>query len=149
MGDFRTQSTTLTVMTTRNYTARIGHQISVFIENRPGTLGAVIDVLRENKVNMLALSLSEGLEIGYLRIAVDKLDVARECLKKSGHLVLEREVLLFEVPNTPGGLAAVVDQLARNGVNIEYAYSANSPSSDRSMIVVRVTDPRGALALLG
>lgn len=135
-------------MSSSSYSARIGHQISVFIENRPGTLGSVIDVLRENKVNMLALSLSEGLEIGYLRIAVDKLSEAKTCLQQSGHLVLEREVLLFEVNNTPGGLAAVVDQLAQKGVNIEYAYSANSPAPDRSMIVVRVTDPHGALALL-
>lgn len=135
-------------MSPKSYTARIGHQISVFIENRPGTLGSVIDALRASEVNMLALSLSEGLEIGYLRIAVDKLDEARTCLKNAGHLVLEREVLLLEVPNTPGGLAAVVDQFARKGVNIEYAYSANSPAHDTSMIVVRVSDPRGALALL-
>jgi len=135
-------------MNSKSYTARIGHQISVFIENRPGTLGQVIDILRENKVNMLALSLSEGLEIGYLRITVDKLAEARSCLQQAAQLVLEREVLLIEVDNSPGGLAAVVDQLAKKGVNIEYAYSANSPAPDRSMIVVRVADPQGALVLL-
>jgi hypothetical protein len=91
-------------MNAKLFTARIGHQISVFIENRPGTLGSVIDVLRENNINMLALSLSEGLEIGYLRVTVDNLAEARLCLQKSGHLVLEREVLLLEVANEPGGL---------------------------------------------
>jgi len=135
-------------MNSKSYSARIGHQISVFVENRPGTLGSVIDILRENKVNMLALSLSEGLEIGYLRITVDKLAEAKACLQKAGQLVLEREVLLIEVDHTPGGLAAVVDQLAQKGVNIEYAYSANSPAPNRSMIVVRVTDHQGVLALL-
>lgn len=130
------------------FTVRTGHQISVFIENRPGTLGSVIDVLREAGVNMLALSLSEGLEIGYLRITVDRLDAAKTALQKSGHLVLDREVLLVEVSNRPGGLASVVDELARRGINIEYAYSANSPAPDRSMIIVRVPDPAGALRLL-
>jgi len=135
-------------MNSKSYSARIGHQISVFVENRPGTLGGVIDILRENKVNMLALSLSEGLEIGYLRITVDKLAEAKASLQQAGQLVLEREVLLIEVDNSPGALAAVVDQLAKRGVNIEYAYSANSPAPNRSMIVVRVTDPQGALVLL-
>jgi len=134
--------------TAKKYTARIGHQISVFIENRPGTLGAVIDVLRENNINMLALTLSEGLEIGYLRITVDKLEEAKSCLQKSGHLVLEREVLLLEVANVPGGLAAAIDALAGNGINVEYAYSADSPTPASSMIIVRVADPAAALAVL-
>ena len=135
-------------MENTHYAARLGYQISVFIENRPGTLGSVIDVLRENNVNMLALTLSEGLDIGYLRIAVDKLDDARDCLKKANHLVLEREVLLLEVSNKPGGLAEVIDTLARKKINVEYAYSANSPSGDRSMIVVRVADPAAVLKVL-
>ena len=99
------------------YVAKIGHQISVFIENHPGTLGSVVDVLRENNVNMLALTLSEGQDIGYLRIAVDQLDAARDCLKQAGHLVLERDVLLLEVSDQPGGLAAAVDHLARCDIN--------------------------------
>ena len=133
---------------TKLYSARIGHQISVFLENRPGTLRDVIDVLREGGINMLAIALSEGIDIGYLRVAVDKLTEARECLKLKGYLVLEREVLLLDVVNAPGGLASVIDRLAAGGVNVEYAYSANSPSPGRSMIVVRVADPVAALAIL-
>lgn len=130
------------------HAVRIGHQISVFLENRPGTLRAVIDVLREAGVNLLALSLSEGLEIGYLRVTVDKLDVARNALSKAGHLVLEREVLLLEVANRPGGLASVIDRLSAANINIEYAYSADSPTPLTSMIVVRVADPAAALQVL-
>ncbi len=128
--------------------ARLGHQISVFLENRPGTLGSVIDVLREGGINMLALSLSEGLEIGYLRVTVDKLADARNALQKSGHLVLEREVLLLEVVNEPGGLAAAIDRLATANINVEYAYSADSPTPKTSMIVIRVADPSAAIKLL-
>jgi hypothetical protein len=136
-------------MNSTSYSVRIGHQISVFIENRPGTLGGVIDSLREGGVNMLALSLSEGLDIGYLRITVDDLAAARAALQGAGQLVLERAVLLVEVDNAPGGLAAVIDRLAAAAINVEYAYSANSPSSDRSMIVLRVAHPEAAVAALG
>lgn len=130
------------------YSARLGHQISVFIENRPGSLAEVIDILRDKQVNMFALSLNEGLDIGYLRITVDKLDLAKKTLENAGHLVLDREVVLLEVANQPGGFAAASDRWAKSGINIEYAYSATSPSPDRSVIVVRVADPRKALAVL-
>lgn len=130
------------------YSAKIGHQISVFIENRPGSLAQVIDILRDAKVNMLALALNEGLDIGYLRVTVDKLDVAKKALEAAEHLVLDREVILLEVANKPGGFAAASDRWAKNAINIEYAYSATSPSPDRSIIVVRVADAKKALAIL-
>lgn len=128
--------------------ATTGHQISVFIENRPGALGEVIDILRENGINMLALSLSEGIDIGYLRIAVDKLEEAKACLEEKGHLVLDKQVILLEVANKPGGLASAIDRWASAGINIEYAYSANSPGAEASLIVVRVPDVAKALAAL-
>lgn len=130
------------------HTATVGHQISVFIENRPGTLGAVIDTLREHGINMRALSLSEGIDIGYLRIAVDDLSRARTCLEAAGHLVLDKPVLFLEVANRPGGLASAIDRLAAAGINIEYAYSANSPGQDTSLIVVKVPDVDRAMAVL-
>lgn len=132
----------------RLFSARAGHQITVFIENKPGTLAAVIDRLRDGNVNMLALSLNEGLDIGYLRIAVDKLAAAKKILDEAGHLVIDHTVVLLEVANEPGGLAAASDRWARAGINIEYAYSATSPSPDRSVIVVRVNDPKRAIAVL-
>ena len=46
------------------FSAKIGREISIFIENRPGTLSGVIDTLREAGVNMLALSMSEGQDAG-------------------------------------------------------------------------------------
>ena len=130
------------------YSAKIGHQISVFIENRPGAMAQVMDILRDAKVNMLALALNEGLDIGYLRITVDQLAAAKKALESAEHLVIEREVILLEVVNKPGGFAAAGDRLAKAGINIEYAYSATSPSSDRSVIVVRVGDAKKALAVL-
>jgi hypothetical protein len=130
------------------YRVRAGKQISIFIDNRVGALAEVIDVLRDTGVNMLALSLSEGLEIGYLRITVDRLGTAVEVLGEAGHLVYERDVLLLEVANAPGGLARGIDALAKAGINIEYAYSATGPGADRSLIVVRVADVPGALAIL-
>ena len=130
------------------YSARIGKQISVFLENRPGTLSGVIDRLREQGVNMLALSLSEGLEVGYLRIIVDDHKKAVRVLRDKGQLVIERDVILLEVANAPGGMASAIDAWAKAGLNIEYAYSATGPGSDVSLIVARLNDTEAALRAL-
>lgn len=130
------------------FSAKAGKQISIFIDNRPGSLAAVIDLLRENDINMTALSLSEGLEIGYLRIIVDNPGKAKRVLHGKGHLVIERDVLLLDVANEPGGMAAAIDKLARAGVNVEYAYSGNSLSNTHSVIIVRVGNTRAALRVL-
>lgn len=132
----------------RLFSAKLGHQITVYIENKPGSLAAVIDRLRDASVNMFALSLNEGLDIGYLRITVDKLAVAKKILDEAGHLVIDHTVVLLTVANEPGGFATASDRWAKAGINIEYAYSATSPSPDRSVIVVRVNDTKRAIALL-
>ena len=130
------------------FSAKPGRQISVFIENRPGTLSEVIDILREEGVNMLSLSLSEGLDHGYLRITVDRHERAVAVLQRTGHLVIERDVVLLEVANAPGGLAAAIDRWAKAGINLEYAYSATGPGAERSLIIAHVSDLPKALAAL-
>lgn len=130
------------------FSAKPGMQISIFLENRPGTLSEVIDLLREHGINMLALSLSEGLDIGYLRIIVDDHPKAVEVLRRHGHLVIEREVALLAVANEPGGLASAVDVWAKAGINVEYAYSADDAQADQSLIIARVNDLSKAIKAL-
>lgn len=130
------------------FSAKAGKQISVFLENRPGTLSDVIDTLREGGVNMMALSLSEGLDIGYLRIIVNDHEAAVKLLKAKGQLVIERDVVLLAVANQPGGLASAIDVWAKAGINVEYAYSADDAAPERSLIVARVNDVKKALAAL-
>lgn len=134
--------------TKKLFSAKAGKQISVFLENRPGTLSEVIDLLREKGINMLALSLSEGLDIGYLRIIVDHHERAVAELRAKGHLVIERDVALLAVANEPGGLASAIDVWAKAGINVEYAYSADDAHPDQSLIVARVNDLAKAIQAL-
>ncbi len=132
-------------MSNKLFSAKAGKQISVFLENRPGTLSEVINALREGGVNMMALSLSEGLDIGYLRIIVDHHEEAVKLLRAKGQLVIEREVALLTVANEPGGLARAIEVWAKSGINVEYAYSADDAAPDRSLIVARVNDVAKAI----
>ncbi len=132
-------------MSTKLFSAKAGKQISVFLENRPGTLSEVINALRDGGVNMMALSLSEGLDIGYLRIIVDHHEAAVQLLRAKGQLVIERDVALLTVANEPGGLARAIEVWAKAGINVEYAYSADDAAPDRSLIVARVNDVAKAI----
>ncbi len=135
-------------MSTTLFSAEPGKQITVFLENRPGTLSAVIETLRASHLNMRALSLSEGLDVGYLRIIADKHDEAVVALRKAGHMLLERDVVLLTVANKPGGLAGAIKKWADAGVNVEYAYSADDDNVEQSLIVARVNDIPKAISVV-
>ena len=130
------------------FSAKIGQEISIFIENRPGTLSSVIDTLREAQVNMIALSMSEGQDAGYVRIIADRVPAAVKALEGARHLLRVRDVVLIEVANQPGGMAAAIDRWARAGINIDYAYSATGAGADHSLIVAKVPDAARAIAAL-
>lgn len=115
-------------------------QLSVFLDDRPGTLAGVAELLGSHGINLFALSLAEGIGHGYVRMVVDRHDEAKQILHDAGELTMEREVLLVEMPNRPGSLGQVARALSDYRINIEYAYCASGPNVDRGLIVVR-TDP--------
>lgn len=125
-----------------------GRQISVFLDDEPGTLANVSELLGKNGVNIHALSLAEGVGHGYVRMVVDKPDVAVRVLAAAEQLTMEREVILLELSNLPGSLGRVARALADARINLEYAYCAAGPSVDRGLIVVRVSDTKKAVGVL-
>ena len=60
------------------------NQVSVFIENRQGRLGEVLQVLKDNDVNILSISLADTTEYGLLRLIVNKPEHARDVLLEAG-----------------------------------------------------------------
>ena len=72
-------------------------QLSVFIENREGRLAEVLQVLKENEVNMLSLSLADTSEYGLLRLIVLKADTAKKALGGKGFSAMLSEVLAVQL----------------------------------------------------
>lgn len=128
---------------------RVWRQISVFLEDRPGTLGDVCRRLGDAGVNIWALSLAEGIGHGYVRMICDDPDRAAEVLRRENYLFFEKEVLLLGLPNTPGSLAQMAAQLGAAGINIEYLYCASSPQVAVGLVVIRVDQPETAMRVLG
>ena len=94
-------------------------QLSVFLENKPGTLKAMTDVLSRNSIDMRALSLAETKDFGIVRIIVDDVYKTTTALKDAGFVHTVTPVLGVAIPDEPGGLAQVLGVLSEAQVNAE------------------------------
>lgn len=123
-------------------------QISVFIENQPGRLTEVADLLAQSKVDITALSLADTSDFGILRLIVDQPDVAQQALREGGFIVKSTEVLAVAMTDQPGGLASVLKTIADAGISIEYMYAFVGKQDGKAVVVMRVNDLEGAVASL-
>ncbi|HPC96515.1 MAG TPA: ACT domain-containing protein [Sedimentisphaerales bacterium] len=115
-------------------------QISVFLENRKGRLYDVCSLLGAHDVNIRALTIAETESFGVLRMVVDKCDAAVKLLREHGFVANFTDVVAVEVPDNPGGLAAVLKVFADNDVNVEYMYGFVEKHSDKALLVFRFED---------
>lgn len=123
-------------------------QLTVVLENHPGTLADVCSCLAVKEINILALSIAEMIDTGELRIVVNNARRAKALLEEWGFDVLESEVLVVEMTNEPGVMAQIARRLAKGMVNIEYAYCSASKEGNRVLGVLKVSDASKALDLL-
>ncbi|MFO7952961.1 MAG: ACT domain-containing protein [Bacillota bacterium] len=123
-------------------------QISVFLENKSGRLVRVAKVLGEAGINIRGISIADTSDFGILRLIVDQPDEAVKELKDKGIMATETEVIAMEVPDTPGGLAKVLEYLQEAGINIEYLYSFIEKPTTNAIIMMRVEKIEEALEVL-
>lgn len=114
-------------------------QLTVFIENRTGRLSEVLDVLKENGVNILSLSLADTTEFGLLRLIVDNAALGKERLTEKGFSSLLSDVSIIKIPHKVGSLQQLLKTVDENGVNIEYMYGL-SIESDEAYVVLKASD---------
>lgn len=124
-----------------------GTQLTVYIDNRKGTLAALAAFLGRHGVNIYGLTLADTEGHGYVRLIVDDTEKARQLAEDSGELVAAREVLLIRVANEPGELGRVLTALAERNLNIEYGYSSGGPDDEKGLVLVP-SDVAAALAAL-
>ena len=124
-------------------------QISVFIENKPGALLAMTDVLAQNQIDMRALNLAETSDFGIARLIVDDVYKAATVLKDAGYVNSITPVLGVAIPDVPGGLNEVLHVLADAEVNVEYMYAfLGGKDVEHAYVIFRVADQEKATAAL-
>ena len=113
----------------------IEKQLSVFIENKQGRLGEVLQVLKDNEVNIQSLSLADTTEYGLLRLIVDKPEVGKEKLFEAGFSSMLTQVLIVDVPHNPGSLQTVLKVIAEKQINVEYMYGLTIKGNMASIVM--------------
>lgn len=117
----------------------ISKQLSVFIENRRGRLGEVLEVLKKNKVNILSLSLADTTEFGLLRLIVNDPALATENLVSEGFSAMLTDVLVVKINHKSGSLQGLLEILSRDEINVEYMYGL-SIEGEKATVVLKSSD---------
>jgi hypothetical protein len=116
------------------------------LQNSPGALARVCDLLSAERVNMVALSLETN---GTLRLIVDNPVHAKGVLAERHYDVSERSSLVVQVGTDPGAFAAVARLLAASGVNLDYVYATAREGQATAVVVVGVPDAMRVSAAAG
>ncbi len=99
------------------------HQLSIFIENRSGTLIKVLDALKEANIQMIASTIADTAEYGIYRLICSEPMRACNELKKAGVAVALSDVFALEIDDQPGRAADAVKIFSEAGISIAYMYS--------------------------
>ena len=115
-------------------------QLSVFIENRKGRLSQVLDVLKENGVNILSMCLADTAEYGLLRIIVNDPELGKEKLSGAGFSSLLSDVTILKIPHVSGSLQQLLKIIEEADVNVEYMYGLSIEKAE-AYIVLKSSNP--------
>ena len=115
-------------------------QLSIFLENKTGSLHAALEALASHGVNISALSLADTADFGILRLIVDEPEKAKSVLAEMGVAVLLSDVLAVAMDDVPGGMAELLHQVAAEGLSVEYMYACVGRVSGKALTVMRLDD---------
>jgi hypothetical protein len=122
-------------------------QVSVFLENKAGRLASVAAVLKNNNVNIRALTLAESANYGVLRMIVNKPDAAASTLKVAGFMVKQNPVIAVEIDDREGVMYDIMELCDKESINIEYMYSFVEQASNKAILFLRFEDVDAAVRL--
>ena len=123
-------------------------QFSIFMVNKPGVLAQVLGEFAGARINIVAMTMMDSAEHGVMRVVFAAPKKAKEILSKLNMPYNEVEVLCVNLANRAGALATVAEKLARNHINISYAYCTAGAKGGRTTGVLKVADVKKAMRVL-
>lgn len=104
-------------------------QITIFLEDRPGTLYSALKTLEDNNVHLRAFTAMDMGGMTILRLIVDNVIYTASLLKNAGYPATFTEVFVAEITDPDKGMLKILDILSKNGVNIQHVYPITSKNS--------------------
>ena len=126
----------------------VATQFSIFMVNKPGVLAQVLGEFARAKINIIAITMMDSVEHGVMRVIFAAPKKAKEVLSKLNMSYRETEVLCVNLANKAGALASVAEKLAKNHINISYAYCTAGAKGGRTTGVLKVANVKKAMRIL-
>lgn len=123
-------------------------QISVLLENKPGSLARLARLIADEKINMEGLMIAEAVGEGMVRLIPDNPARMTRLLKKHELRYVTDEVIGIDLTHRPGALAEAAERLGQAGINIVYAYATGMPGSRRALAIMKTSDPKKSRRVL-
>ncbi len=124
------------------------HEVTAYLENKPGRLAKICSALAHEKIDVRALTVMDTADRSVLRLVTDDLDITKRVLTSLGVKFEVGEVLSVQMDNRAGALARVLERLAEEHINIEYAYVSTATEPGRSLGMFHTSNPKRALQVL-
>ncbi len=124
------------------------NQLSIFVENKAGTVADITKSIASAGVSIRALSVADTQEFGILRLIVSDVEKAKDALHKNECVVSVTKVIGVEIPDVAGGLSSVLELMSENSINVEYLYAFITISGQHAYVVLRVEDNEKAAKIL-
>ena len=116
----------------------MAHQISLFVENKPGKMAGVMKALRAKAIDVKAFTINSAGTFGVIKLLVNEPVRAREVLKNTGLAVALVDVVVIVLDELPDGLETISSLFTDFNVNIETAYGFNS--GGHKLLVIETND---------
>ena len=124
------------------------HEVTAYLENKPGRLAKICSALAQEKVDIRALSVMETEGPSVLRFVTSDLETTKSVLTSLGTEYRITEVLAVPMENRTGALAKLLERLAEEHINVEYAYVSTSAAPGKSMGIFQTSNPKRAAQVL-
>ena len=115
-------------------------QLSIFLQNKMGSLSKPLEVLTVANVNIRAMCMADTSEFGILRLVVDDPIKGKEALEENNFLVKITEIIGVEMNDAPGGLTTVLDVIKENLIDLEYLYAFSHDKADKAILLLHSDD---------
>ena len=115
-------------------------QLSIFLQNRMGSLSKPLEVLTVADVNIRAMCMADTSEFGILRLVVDDPEKGKEALEQKNFLVKMTEIIGVEMNDSPGGLTSVLNTIKENNIDLEYLYAFTHEKEGKAILLLHADD---------
>jgi hypothetical protein len=126
----------------------VATQFSIFMVNKPGVLARVLGRFAEAKINITAVTMMDSVEHGVMRVVFAEPEKAKAVLAALNTPHNETSVLCITLTNESGALAAVAEKLAKNHINISYAYCTAGAKGGRTTAILKLANVQKAMKVL-